>query len=32
MLDSLQDKREKIQREKDRETEENRLYLIHLAK
>ena len=32
MLDSLQDKRDKIKREEDRIAEENRLYLIHLAK
>ena len=32
MLDSLQDKQDQIQRMKDLEEEENRLYLIHLAK
>ena len=32
MLDSLQDKRDQIQAAKDLEEEENRLYLIHLAK
>ena len=32
MLDSLEDKRQLIQKEKDRIAEENRLYLIHLAK
>ena len=32
MLDSLQDKQHKIQKEIDRENEENQRYLAHLAK